>query len=87
MPLWWTHPHSQISFDRLAIATNSSTPLSPLVEKVIGMERRQLSWKKRIDGGESLIALSAGLLHKRGGTSDETGWRIGRQDRLKVLVL
>jgi hypothetical protein len=37
---------SHISFVPLAEAAHSSDPSSPLVGKVIGMERRQLSWQR-----------------------------------------
>ena len=40
------HPPSYTSFTRLAVATHCSSPSSPLAKKVIGMERRQLSWQR-----------------------------------------
>ena len=38
--------NAYISFDGLAVATHCSAPSSPLVEKVVEMERRQLSWQR-----------------------------------------
>ena len=37
-------PH--ISLEGLAVTTHCAAPSSPLVEKVVGMERRQLSWQR-----------------------------------------
>ena len=46
LPVRRTHPPSHINFDGLAVATHCSAPSSPLVVKVVGMERRQLSWQR-----------------------------------------
>ena len=40
------HPPSDVNLDRLAVTTHRIAPSSPLVEKVVGMERRQLSWQR-----------------------------------------
>ena len=41
-----SHPPSHISIDGLAVTTHCSAPSSPLVEKAVGMERRQLCWQR-----------------------------------------
>jgi hypothetical protein len=40
------HPSTDISLDGLAGTTHRSVPSSPLVVKVVGIERRQLSWQR-----------------------------------------
>ena len=45
------HPPSHVSFDGLAATIRRIAPSSPLVDNVVGMERRQLSWQR---GGELL---------------------------------
>lgn len=44
--MWGAHPPPHISLDGLAVAAHWSAPSSPLVEKVVEMERRQLSWQR-----------------------------------------
>ena len=48
LPVWRTHPPPHISLDSLAVAMHCSAPLSPLVEELVGMERRHLCWQRRI---------------------------------------
>lgn len=54
VPLRWAHPPLDISpllrrslrLNGLAITTHWPAPSSPLVEIVVGIERRQLSWQR-----------------------------------------
>jgi len=41
-----SHQPADISLEGLAVTTHRSVPSSPLVVKVVGMKRRQLSWQK-----------------------------------------
>jgi hypothetical protein len=64
------HPPSYISFDGLAVATHCSAPSSPLVEKVAGMERRQLSWQRgTLLRRTEITPINAGLLDPLGQSS------------------
>jgi hypothetical protein len=42
------HPRAHISLDGLAVRTHRSVLSGPLVVRMVGMERRQLSWKSGI---------------------------------------
>jgi SAM-dependent methyltransferase len=60
LAVWRTHPPPHFSFDGLAVTTHRIAPSSPVLEQVVGMERRQLSWQRgRLEA--SLIELSHGL--------------------------
>ena len=52
----WVDTPSHISFNGLAVATHGSAPSSPLVEKVVVMERRQLCWQRENRISEPLLA-------------------------------
>lgn len=46
LEMGWNHAAVDMNFDVLAVARHCSAPSSPLVKKVVGMMRRQLSWQR-----------------------------------------
>ncbi len=58
LPVRRIHPH--ISLDGLAVTTHCSSLSSPLVEKVVKMERRQLCWQR----GGTLASISVPITNQ-----------------------
>lgn len=50
-----THPSADTSLDGLAVTMSRSIPSGPLAVKVVGMERRHLSWQKGVQWLERLL--------------------------------
>jgi len=76
-----THPPSDVSFDGFAVTTYRSVPSSPLVNDVVGMERRHLSWLRGVlANAQGCYATNQGKEHA------ELKWLLGELDLETVLI-